>query len=397
MKYNNWFIFTVIFLLIDYARPQDIVPLFGLIRPAMLTTIVLLFFIAKNFHYIRTLQSKQLTLIWYFILLTAVLIPFARNNFHAYKTTITMMLFMPFILSVIANSNSTKELKKIFFFVILFMVFQAQNAVFHAGRGTGGQFFDENDLSLFVNTWLPFCYVFMMSEKKITMKLFYAATLVLGIGATVVSFSRGGFLGMIAMFFVFWLTSSKKVVTLICVIIVMGVGSFFVGEKYKDEMKTSTNSSSGTGRERIESWKAGWNMFLHNPLGVGGNNYQVRFPEYQSDYFKRGMWGRVAHSLWFTLIPELGLVGIFIYFKIVYLNVRDVFLFKKYSKQLCTEDGKFFMNLSTAFMASFAGFFISATFISVLYYSHFWFLTAFVIATRRVVASIPPSRSVSSN
>jgi len=57
--------------------------------------------------------------------------------------------------------------------------------------------------------------------------------------------------------------------------------------------------------------------------------------------------------------------------------------------QLGSEDAKFFTNLSTAFMASFAGFFVSATFLSVLYYSHFWFLTAFVIATCRAVASVP--------
>ena len=74
------------------------------------------------------------------------------------------------------------------------------------------------------------------------------------------------------------------------------------------------DTKEATANDRMLSWEAAWDMFLEHPLGVGGNNFPVHFQEFQSDEFSRGMWGRQAHSLWFTLIPELGIFGIMIYF-----------------------------------------------------------------------------------
>ena len=48
-------------------------------------------------------------------------------------------------------------------------------------------------------------------------------------------------------------------------------------------------------------------------------------------------------------------------------------------------DKKFINYLALAFLASLAGYFSSGTFLSVLYYSHYWYLTAVLIATRRIV------------
>ncbi len=388
MQLKGWFVFTVLFLLIDYGRLQDLIPVFGKIRPALIITLILVYFILRNLQYAKTLKSKQLRYIWFFILLLFLHIPFARNNSLAFGTTQTMILYMPFIISLIAILNTTNDLRKLFFYLMIFVVFQALYSIFHGGKGTGGQFYDENDLSLFINTWLPFCFVFMLDSKDLMKKIFFAASLLIGIGANVISFSRGGFLGMIAMFIVFWLASTKKLLTLGVVIVIMGGVFVFAGDKYKTEMSTSMETSSGTGRERIESWKSAWHMFLHNPMGVGGNNFQVRFPDYQTPYFKRGMWGRVAHSLWFTLIPELGILGIYVYGRLLLKNLADVRFIKKNAKILAKDDAKLFSNLSTALYASLAGFFVSASFLSVLYYSHYWFLTAFIIVTINIFSTM---------
>jgi O-antigen ligase len=149
-------------------------------------------------------------------------------------------------------------------------------------------------------------------------------------------------------------------------------------------MKSSSDSESGTGRARIESWKAGWVMFIHNPIGVGGNNFPVRFQEYQTEYFKRGMWGRVAHSIWFTLLPEVGIIGTFIFILLIYHNFKDLLMIKKNTRIFENENRTFFKYLYLAFFASFTGFFVSASFLSVLYYSHFWYLTALVMASANV-------------
>ena len=387
-----WFVFTIIYLFIDYVRPQDTIKVLGYIRPAMVFTIILSVFLLRNFRLINW-KIPQTRLIWCFIILLAVYIPFARNNHHAYIATNAIFLLMPFILSCICCINSLDRLKKVLFFCILFMVYQAQFAIRHHGCGTGSQFLDENDFSLYMNTWLPFCFIFFLSEKIPWKKILYGLFTALGIAANVIGRSRGGFMGLIVMFFIFWIFNPKKFISLLVIGIIALSLYLYAGDQYWNRMATASDAQHGTAKERIESWKAGWNMFLHNPLGVGGNNYQVRFPEYQSDYFKRGMWGRVAHSLWFTLLPETGVIGTIIFLLLLFINIRDVFRLRKKSQFYDQENGKFFRNLSVALLASLAGFFTSASFISVLYYAHYWYISGFIASTTLIInksiSSIP--------
>jgi hypothetical protein len=58
-----------------------------------------------------------------------------------------------------------------------------------------------------------------------------------------------------------------------------------------------------------------------------------------------------------------------------------------------SDDYRFAYFLSLAFMASLAGFFASGTFLSVLYYPHYWYLTAMIAATRKVVDNADPPKS----
>lgn len=95
------------------------------------------------------------------------------------------------------------------------------------------------------------------------------------------------------------------------------------------------------------------------------------------------MWGRVAHSVWFTLIPETGIVGILIFFLLLRYNIKDIFLIKRLSALHSDPDDRHLYHVSLAMTASLAGFFASATFLSVLYYPHYWYMTAIIVAAAR--------------
>ena len=389
-----WFAFIIVFIIIDYGRPQELIKIFAIIRPALLTTIILAFLV-RNFGLIN-FKITQLRLIWFFIFLLTALVPFAVNHGIAFKTVTNFLIIMPFIHSCCACINTIDRFKRLMNTSIFLMAYQAIWAILHSGRGSAGIFFDENDLALYINAWLPFCFAMVLASKGLFKRIFFGTLTLIGVGAIVMTFSRGGFLGLIAMFAVFWLFSPKKLVTLgiaiIGVVVVMYVASLSSSGKIKHqkkgsfftEMDFSSQADNGTGKERIESWKSGWNMFKANPFGVGANNYPVRFPEYQTDYFKRSMWGRVAHSLWFTLIPETGIIGIIIYLSLIAVNVRDIFKIKKYSKLLDDENGPYVRSMSVAFLASLAGFFTSATFLAVLYYPHFWYLSGYIVALKLI-------------
>lgn len=380
---RGWFIFVIVYLAIDYIRIQDVVPFLRYIKPGMLIILALtLFFIFQGS--IKYINARQTRLIAFFILILIAYVPFARNNFLAWTAAKTMLLYIPFIFSVICCVSSIDRLKILIFGLICIMIYISLYSLGHAGRGSGGYFLDENDLSLFINIWLPFCYFLFLLEKRRLMKALYALGFILGIMSVVVSFSRGGFVGLIAMSAVLWYFSPKKMLTLtivaICALIIFMVG----GETYLEEIYTVTDVQEGTADARINSWKSACDMFLDNPLGVGGNNFQARFPEYQDDRFHRGMWGRVAHSIWFTLIPETGILGTLIFLLLLRCNIKDIFTIKRLSSLYNDPGARYLYHVSLAMIASLAGFFASATFLSVLYYPHYWYMTAIIITVVRL-------------
>ena len=360
----------------------------------MLTILLLTWFLISNSKSLREADSRQTRRILAFIALLAVYVPFVTNNFFAYVTTKTMLLYLPFILSTIIVVDSMERLRKIVGFIIITMVYVSLYSLGHGGQGSGNYFKDENDLSLFINTILPFCYFLFLYEKERLRKLGYGLAMIVGILGIVTSFSRGGFVGLIAMIAIAWLLSPRKIAALVIICMFGLLIYYYGGARYEKEMGTISDTQEGTAKARIESWKAAWRMFLDNPWGVGGNNFQVRFPEYQTKYFKRGMWGRVAHSLWFTLLPELGIAGVFIYLSLLYYNLKDVFLLKKMRTDSKDDrDKEYIYYLSLAFLASFAGYFASGTFLSVLYYPYYWYLTAILVAARKVAIRLNYARN----
>ena len=377
-----WFFFVLLYLVMDYGRPQDILSI-GFMRPAMIVILVLTFFILTHGEF-HIYDSKQTKMVFCFILLLCIYVPFVRNNYFAWIAVRNMLLYVPLILSTIGCVNSIFRLRKMVLVLMALMTYVAIYSIFHHGMGSGNYFKDENDLSLYINTFLPFCYFLFFYENKKIMKIFYASALIIGVMSIVKSFSRGGFIGLLSVSFVLWINSSKKIISLIIICSLGALLYFYAGEKYWNEMSTITETSGGTAQARLASWESAWKMFLDNPLGVGGNNFPVRFPEYQSEYFERGMWGRAAHSLWFTLLAELGVFGVIIYLSLLYYNIKDIFFLRKLETGN-NRDLEYICVLSLAILVAFVGYFASGTFLSVLYYPHYWYLTALLIAMKRIV------------
>ena len=380
---RTWFFFTIFFVVLDYSRLYQELGL-EVIRPLMLLNFVFIYFLltkGKAFLF----DIKQVKLIWMFIVLLFLLVLFALNNRAAFNTALSMLLYMPYMLSVINTVNTFKRIKVFVFFQILLLLYISIYAIIHDGYGPGNYFNDENDLSLYINIFLPFCFFLVLGEEKFFHKLVYIAALGLGLLSVVVSFSRGGFIGLLAVGATSWLLSKKKILSLVVITTLASILFVFGSDKYWSEMGTLTDTGENTAKERLLTWGAAARMFSANPIGVGGNNFQVRFPEYQSDEHTRVMWGRVAHSLWFTLLPETGFIGVIIYLFLLYECIKDAINLSRIQLQDPTKT-RYFNKLGICFLTAFAGYFASASFISVLYYAHYWYLIALLVATKKVYA-----------
>jgi len=384
---NNkaWFFFMVMYLVVDFVRIQDILPFIGVIRPGLIIVVILGFFILNkgSFYF----EIKHIKMIYLFLILLGIHVPFAENNYYAYKATVEFCILIPFILSIITCLNTVESLKKMINIWILIMIYIALYSITHLGMGSGGYFQDENDISLFLNLMLPFCYFMLISEKGGKKKLLYGAALIIALIAEVISISRGGFVGLVTICFVIWWFSPKKMLSAMLVLLMFAFVIIIGGETYIKEMLTISDMNESTAVARFEMWKTAWKMFLDNPFGVGTNNFPIRFEEYQTSWFDRGMWGTVAHSLWFTLISELGIPGFIIYFLLLYYNLKDLWFLKRIEPG-DNPDLKYIHYLTLSFITGLAGYFASATFLAVLYYPFYFYFTGFIIATMKVAQNV---------
>jgi O-antigen ligase len=103
----------------------------------------------------------------------------------------------------------------------------------------------------------------------------------------------------------------------------------------------------------------------------------------------RSLAGRAAHSLYFTLLPELGLIGTFLFASMIVLSLKDLFYIRKILKSQkekeSNEESRRIHYLALALEGSLVGFLASSAFISTLYYPNFWILCGFIVSLRKII------------
>ena len=208
--------------------------------------------------------------------------------------------------------------------------------------------------------------------------------------------SRGAVVGLVAVILTLIALSRKPVRNAL----IVGTGALMtltmllrvLPSAYVERVESMSDPDNSTRVERLYSWSIGWQMYLANPvLGVGAGNYPWTNHLYASrspmfDPHKKLLGGREAHSLYFTLISELGTVGALIYvaiIRLIYVRYRSMRDYCK-TQRAPSEDALKFELLFKAFLASCIGFLASGAFITVLYYAPFWHLIGMVAAAHRV-------------
>jgi len=250
----------------------------------------------------------------------------------------------------------------------------------NAPSGPGDFLRDANDVSLGLGMGIPFVYYALFQPNFTTKRrLFYLAVLLLIFICIILASSRGGFLGVVAgLLAIWWMSRNRIKIMMFGIIGIFVAGSVLISvipENYVDDMQSINDKSDNTRNERFRSWEIGWEMFKANPfLGVGAGNFPntVHLYQHKTSWWtgnEKSLSGRVSHSLYFQILPELGLVGILIFgYIIFYLPLKLLKLCKRLDMtEPCQLQIKL---LCQALIASMAVYAIAGAFISVAYYPH---------------------------
>jgi probable O-glycosylation ligase (exosortase A-associated) len=380
----------VAFVAVEYLRPQAIFEGIAPLRiPLMLTITMALVWLAAADK--RPLKDSLVMLHIAFIGLIAVSVTYAANQYWVFETFKIMMMYLLAMTLPAAGLLVSKRRLAVFFNCwILIHVGVALWAITHQGRGTGSFLADENDLSLALNMAIPYAYYLLQRPNQGLLKrAFYISAVAILAAGVVISESRGGFLGLVAVFLGIIMFSRQRLRNFLVVAVFGLIGLAAVSQDYVAEMQTITDEQDGTRQERFYSWRRGWEMFLDHPLlGVGAFNYpwrvveyEVRSQEYHPDR-RRLLGGRVSHSLYFTLIPEFGLAGILLFGAMTWIMFKRLIRVVRIDSRqpALFADAPDIPLLARAMIVSMFGLFVSGAFISVLYYPHFWVLIGFTVA-----------------
>ncbi len=395
----------IAYLFFEYVRPQSLIPGLSVLHIPALIQLALIFCLFKyqafNFNNFETKCFLAL------IVLMILHVPFAINNYWAFQTTIIMIKLVIVYLSFVSFIKTPKELDRIMFVFILVGFFCAIHGNIKGGMIPGSAFMgDENDFALVLNMIMPIAFFKALYSATKKMKILFMFAFFFLILGTVASMSRGGFVGLCAAISYCWLRGPKKIITGIVMIIIIVISLNFISQEYWDEIDTiKTTIQSQQKGQRQYYWSLAWRMFLQHPfIGVGPNNFPWVMHLYEPTEGHAGRFhrGKQAHSIFFTLISELGLVGIFLFIGMLFKAIKDEFLLSKYLKFISKNstfkkninDGFFINNLKIihssfySFDGALFAYFATGTFLSVFYYPHFWLFIGIIVARNNIAREI---------
>ena len=134
--------------------------------------------------------------------------------------------------------------------------------------------------------------------------------------------SRGAFASVGIILFVGSIFSDRPIRN-VFLLFVLAVGAYLaIPSEYFERLSTLENlSADESAQGRFENWELAWRSALENPIfGVGPENHMV-----YNRALRSGVTIRVAHSVYFQVLGELGFIGLGLYLLFVCMGLTTLY------------------------------------------------------------------------
>ena len=263
---------------------------------------------------------------------------------------------------------------------------------------------DPHMFSFYLGLLIPIVLAFILFEKKdmechsepirqvqndkcFNHKLLYIVFFTMLL-AELLTFSRGGYIGLIAgvgvTIILLWkyISFNKKVILgLVAGISVLFIS--FTNQSIINRFLSSFDFDEGSNTERIKNWDQGYEMFADNFLtGVGIGNYSIYlYPtaEYRTPIY--------AHNLYLDLGAEMGIFALFVWLALIGITIWQLFETGKRSKDV------FMSALSFGLIGSLVWFSVHSFFDTAIYSPTILAVFVIIISLSIMVIGISEKRS----
>jgi O-antigen ligase len=394
LTYALLFVFSIVL----YFRPYELIPaLSGFKTMAFWVGIVTLaaYFITQlAVEGNLTARPREVNMVLLFGIAGLLSIPFAIDPSEAWGTFVDFLIKTILIFIVLVNVLRTEMRMKLLIYLALVvsiylsihLISDYRAGVFKIGiqelntqrvaGAIGGLFDNSNDLALHLVTMIPIAFVLGLENKNPLRKIIFWGTTLLMIGAVIVTFSRGGFIGLIVMALVLIRKIGRRNKTIALGALVLGLVFFLAVAPgaYGERLASIFTGAdlTGSSSQRTEVLKRSIWVALRYPLfGVGLGNFHHKSAQELG-----------THNAYTQVAAEAGIAAMVIYIIFLVHPLRKLRMIERelYERK---ENSRFYY-LAIGLQASLVGYMVASFFAAVAYQWYIYYLVAYAIALRRI-------------
>lgn len=240
----------------------------------------------------------------------------------------------------------------------------------------GGMFENPNEMSMHLVMMVPLAVALGIAARGTLMRLVYFATAGLMIAANFVTFSRGGFLGLVAALGVLaWKIGRKQRLGVTVVSVVAGALMLLLAPNNFGLRILSIFipglDTVGSSDQRRELLERSIIVTLRNPWGIGIGNFPIV-----------GIRNLVSHNAYTQVSSEIGVLGLAAYLVFMISPFRKLGAIER--RRFAAGRHDWFYYLSIGLQASIVAYMVSSFFASVAYNWFIYYLIAYAVAFRRI-------------
>jgi O-antigen ligase len=393
------FVCLFVFSIVLYFRPYELIPaLSGLKTMAFyvgLVTLAVYFVTQLALEGNLTARPREVNMVLLFGLAGLLSIPFAIDPSEAWATFLDFVIKTILIFVVLANVVRTEMRMKLLMYLALVvsiylcihLIGDYRAGIFKIGleetntqRVAGaikGLFDNSNDLALHLVTMIPIAFVLGFENKNPVRKIIFWGTTLLMIAAVIITFSRGGFIGLIAMTLVLVRKIARRNKFAAISALVLGV-VFFIGVApgaYAGRVSTIFDSASditGSSSQRTVVLKRSIWVALRYPLfGVGLGNFHHKSEQELG-----------THNAYTEVAAETGIAAAVCYIIFLVHPLRKLRMIERELFER-NENSRYYY-LAIGLQASLVAYMVSSFFAAVAYQWYAYYLVAYAICLRRI-------------
>src|SRR5689334_1654101 len=393
------FALLFIFSIILYFRPYELIPaLSGFKTMAFYVGIVTLavYFITQlAVEGNLTARPREVNMVLLLGVAGLLSIPMAIDPSEAWTTFSEFLIKTILIFIVLVNVLRTEMRIKLLIYLALavsiylcyHVINDYRSGVFKLGlaetstqRVEGaikGLFDNSNDLALHLVTMVPLAFVLGLENKNPLRKLIFWGTTLLMIAAIIITFSRGGLIGLIAMAFVLVRKIGRRNKSMALAALVLGVVFFLAVAPgaYAGRLSTIFDSASditGSSSQRTVVLKRSILVALRYPLfGVGLGCFHHKSEQELG-----------THNAYTQVAAEMGIAAMVFYIIFMVHPLRKLRMIER--ELFERKENSRYYYFAIGLQASLVGYMVASFFAAVAYQWYIYYLVAYAICLRRI-------------